>query len=265
MFNLFSMCFGSKIDEYEYLPVYTESTEITEEPKSLNKPTSILENLITLENLGNPTNVLETKNNILTETSNEELKFMLEKMNKKINILDKNIRKIDKQMTVIKLQKNFNENTNNYHGNNSSTGTIVYTGGMAITKTLNESQSNSSEVKHEKYYTKKICDLLNIHESVKGVNNKFDSTINTFNVSFEFLEYKFYKKFYNTFLEKTEEHMVHLLLNEEQKSVMKTYNKKLINMNLTRFLKTKPLYSYTNYYTETPEWLTKQSEKHIHN
>ena len=175
MFNLFPMCFGSKTTQEEYLPVYTESTLISEQPKLIKIPST----------LENPSNLNEPS--VLTKTSNEELKFMLEKMNKKINILDKNIRKINKQNMSFKIKKNvYDDNddatnvikVNSYlksYGSTSSShvkGELVINGN-SVTNMNNygnkmnggtcqhETTSISLEVKDTIFYGKKIQELLN--------------------------------------------------------------------------------------------------------
>jgi hypothetical protein len=264
MFNLFSMCFGFKSTQEEYLPVYTESTEIYKQPKMIKNPmiltepsvltetTSLNEQSVLTETTSlNEQSVLTETSSlneqiVLTETSNEELKFMLEKMNKKINILDKNIRKINKQN---KFKKNV-YNDNDYDGDIIKANSYLksYGSNSHVTCELSNKMngtgqhqniSNEIEVKTTKFYHNKILELLDNHKNKKSINDKFHSSCQIFDLSIDFLKFDFLEKFYNTFLEKTEEHIVNENLNEQQKNVMKEYNKQLIIINLTRFIKKK--------------------------
>lgn len=188
------MCFGTKNHE---LPVYSEIEN--EEPKKI---------FMDEKNEQVNQNNEELSCNIIDK--NDDIRFLLKKINKKIKTLDKKISTLQfRQRSDNNTIKN-NEITTHTH--------------------------NDIEQKNKDWYIKKIQFLLRKNFNAKGKNDKFKIICDIYEVSLEFLKFEFSSKYYKKCLKKIEELMNEKNLNDLQFKQLKKYHTELASINLEQTL-----------------------------
>lgn len=200
MFNIFSMCFGTKNIKEETLPSYTESTSstfssslITEQPKNH----IIHENSV----------------DVSIEVSDlDEIKVLLKKMNKKINNLDKKISTFKHYEQISKQVKD------------------------QVKEQVKE------QVKDKDWYVKNIKVLLDNHPNYHDKDSQFINICNVFDMSIEYLNYNFDKKFYNICFNKIDDLLKSKSCSDYHLVILNSYHKQLKTIKIKSLTKNKKIF-----------------------